>query len=191
MEKNESLLKLGIILLIITGTAGLILGIVHTITKEPIAKQIEKTNNEAMQEIIPNADNFKNINIKTTDMIKEVNEAKNGNDIVGYAIKVSPKGYGGLIEMMVGISKDGEVQGIKILSLSETPGLGANAKQPEFSKQFKDKKTNAPLQVVKRDPSDSNEIQAITGATITSEAVTSGVNEAIEFYNNQLKGGQK
>lgn len=191
MEKNESFLKLGVILLIITATAGLILGGVHAITKKPIAKQIEKTNNEAMKEIVPQADSFTKMKIESTDIIKEVNEGKASNDVVGYAFKVASKGYGGIIEMMVGISKDGKIQGIKILSHSETPGLGANAEKPDFSGRFKDKPTDKSLKVVKRTASAPNEIQAMTGATITSRAVTLGVNEVVKFYNEQLKGGQK
>ena len=114
-----------------------------------------------------------------------------GTEIAGYAIKVAPKGYGGPVEIMVGISTDGKVTGIKILSHTETPGLGANAPQPKFSDQYKDKPTKDKLEVVKTVPSKENQIQAITGATITSKAVTLGVNDAIDFYNSSLKGDKK
>ncbi len=138
MEKNETL-KLGLKLLIITAVAGLILGGAYSITKEPIAKQVEKTNSEAMKEILPKADKFEKMDGKAKDAVTEVNEGKSGSDTSGYAIKVLTKGYGGQIEMMVGVSKEGKVEGIKILSHSETPGLGANAPQPKFSGQFKRK----------------------------------------------------
>lgn len=190
MEKNETL-KLGLKLLIITAIAGLILGGAFVITKKPIEEQVQKTNNEAMKEILPKADSFEKMDGKSTAVVTEVNEGKKGSDTAGYALKVLSKGYGGQIEMMVGISKDGKVEGIKILSHSETPGLGANAPQPKFSGQFKGKSIEKDLEVVKTAPGKDNEIQAMTGATITSKAVTKGVNDAVAYYKNELKGGQK
>ncbi len=191
MQKKETI-KLGLILLLITAVAGLILGAANSITRAPIAKQIEKTNSDAMKEIVPKADVFNKSDVKTSGEILEVNEGKtNSGETAGYAIKVAPKGYSGKIEMMVGISKDGKIDGIKILAHSETPGLGANASEPKFSVQYKGKTIDKPLQVVKKEPSAPNEIQAITGATITSNAVTKGANEAVAFYTEKLKGGQK
>ncbi len=185
MEKNETL-KLGLKLFIITAVAGLILGGAFVITKKPIADQVEKTNTEAMKEILPKADKFEKMGGKSNSVVTEVNEGKKGSNVAGYAIKVLTKGYGGQIEMMVGVSEDGKVQGIKILSHSETPGLGANAPQPKFSGQFKGKSTEKDLEVVKTAPGKDNEIEAMTGATITSRAVTKGVNDAVKFYKDEL-----
>lgn len=189
MNKKESSLKLGILLLVITAFAGLILGCAYTVTKDPIAAQAEKTNKEAMQELLSNSDTFKNKDVKLTDNILEVNEAFKNGETVGYTMKLNTKGYGGNIELMVGISTDGKVQGIKILSLSETPGLGANSQKPTFYGQYKGKSIEKDLQVTKASSPKDNEIQAITGATITSKAVTRGVNEAVNFYKSNLKGG--
>lgn len=94
MEKNETL-KLGLKLFIITAVAGLILGGAFVITKKPIADQVEKTNTEAMKEILPKADKFEKMDGKEKDAITEVNEGKTGSDTAGYAIKVLTKGYGG------------------------------------------------------------------------------------------------
>lgn len=191
MDKKENSLKLGILLLIITAFAGLLLGGAYAITKEPIAQQTIKTNTNAMKELINTADKFDKKDVKLTGNILEVNEAKRNNKTLGYAIKVNSKGYGGNIEIMVGISNEGKIDGIKILSLSETPGLGANSTKPSFYGQYKGKSTKTPLAVTKSSNAKDNEIQAITGATITSKAVTKGVNEAVEFYKNNLKGGTK
>ncbi|GAA0744949.1 RnfABCDGE type electron transport complex subunit G [Clostridium oceanicum] len=188
-EKNETL-KLGLKLLLVTAVAGLILGGAFLVTKDPIAKQVAKTNSEAMKEVLPKADSFEIMDGKSKGNVTEVNEGKKSSDVSGYAIKVLTKGYGGQIEMMVGVSKEGEVKGIKILSHSETPGLGANAPQPKFSGQFKGKPTDKKLEVVKTAPANKSEVQAITGATITSRAVTKGVNEAVDYYKAELKGGQ-
>jgi electron transport complex protein RnfG len=201
---NKEIISLGLRLLIITAIAGLILGGAYKITFEPIRQQNIKTNNEAMKEVLPSAESFQKIGSKTPEAgetlkielkadgkVLEVNEAQKGSDVVGYTIKVAPKGYAGLVEMMVGVSLEGKVEGIKILNHSETPGLGANAPNPEFSGQYKGKSIEKPLAVVKVPASADNQIQALTGATITSKAVTDGVNDAVDFFKKELKGGQK
>lgn len=194
MDKSaKEIINLGIKLFIIAAIAAVILGGAHKITAGPIQAQQKKENDAAMKEVLPKAEEFEKQDIKVdeTSVVKEVNEGKAGSDVTGYVIKVSPKGYGGLVEMVVGISTEGKVEGIKILNHSETPGLGAKAPEEEFSGQYKGKPIEKPLKVVKTEPSSDNEIKAITGATITSKAVTTGVNGAIDFYNNELKGGQK
>jgi len=184
-------IKLGLILLLITGIAGLLLGGAYEVTKAPIAEKIASDKQAAMKEILPTADKFDKSDVKINEKVTEVNAGMKGTEIAGYAIKVTPKGYGGPVEIMVGLSNDGKVTGIKILLHTETPGLGANAPEPLFSDQYKDKPTKDKLEVVKVAPSKENQIQAITGATITSKAVTLGVNDAIDFYNSSLKGDKK
>lgn len=201
---NKEIFSLGLRLLIITAIAGLILGAAYKVTFEPIRQQNIKANNEAMKEVLPSAENFQKIGSITPEAgetlelelaadgkVREVNKAQKGSDTIGYTIKVAPKGYAGIIEMMVGVSTEGKVEGIKILNHSETPGLGALAPEPKFSGQFKGKSIDKPLAVVKVPASADNEIQAITGSTITSKAVTQGVNDAVDFFKNELKGGQK
>lgn len=189
---NNEIVSLGLRLLLITAVAGFILGLGNKITAEPIAKQLKLENDTAMKEVLPIADEFnkKDIELKDGSIITEVNEGKSSGEVKGYAIKVAPSGYGGEIDLMVGISNEGKVEGIKVLSHSETPGLGANSTKPEFQDQFKGKPIDKELEVVKGTASGDNQIQALTGATITSRAVTKGVNEAINFYNEELKGGQ-
>lgn len=191
MEKSESNLRLGLILLLITAVAGILLGGAYSLTKEPIAQQTIKKNNEAMQAVLSSADTFelKEIEIPEGSLVSEVNEGKKNDEVQGYAIKVINDGYGGKINIMVGISMDGKLQGLTILEHSETPGLGANATLPDFKDQFKDKSVDNPLQVVKTPAANDNEIEALTGATITSKAVTNAVNSAIDLFNNSLKGG--
>lgn len=190
LKKEQNIVKLGLILLVITASAGLILGLVFNITKEPIEKQENLTNENAMKELIKTADKFHKKDITLTGNIKEVNEAKKGSETIGYTVKTSTKGYGGSIELMVGISCEGKITGIKILSQSETPGLGANCDKPAFSNQYTDKPVEKDLEVTKSSSSDDNKILAITGATITSKAVTSGVNESVNFYKENLEGGK-
>lgn len=188
MKKYE-IIKLGIILFVITGVAGLILGSVYVITKAPIEKQAITENNNAMRETLQKADSFEKLNIPIKNgIVKEINKGLSGTSVVGYTIKVAPKGYNGAVELMVGISMTGKVEGIKIIAQNETPGLGANSVKPNFSSQFKGKELTPELKVVKTPASSPNEISAITGATITSKAVTHGVNEAIKVFEAELKG---
>lgn len=190
--KQREIIKLGLILFLITAMTGLILGGVYSITKVPIEKQIAKDRDEAMGEVLKAAHEFKKLGITTKDdIVKEMNVGMNDAVVVGYAIKVEPKGYGGPLEIMVGIETSGKIGGIKILSQHETPGLGANAVLPAFSGQYKRKSIDKQLEVVKTKVSSPYKIDAMTGATITSKAVTLGVNEAIKAYKEILKGGQK
>lgn len=181
--------RLGLILLTIAAICGLLLGWVSGVTKNPIAIQQKKTLDEANMAILPVAKEFMvREDIKSEGVVLEVTEGKDGKEVKGYTIKLSPKGYAGAIDMIVGISTEGKVTGVKILNHSETPGLGAKATDPAFYGQYKDKLAEE-LEVVKGLASAENQISAITGATITSKAVTLGVNEAINFYNSKLKGG--
>ncbi|ADL68388.1 RnfABCDGE type electron transport complex subunit G [Thermoanaerobacterium thermosaccharolyticum] len=197
MSSKNDILKTGITLLIITGIAAIVLGFFNFITEKPIAKQLENTNMEAMKAVLP-AEQYTKLDLSkykfnfdtsgdpklTPDsrLIEEINEAKSNGNVVGYVIKVAPKGFSGPVDEMIGINKDGKITGITIVNQSETPGLGAKSEDPNWNKQYKGKNADKDLVVVKTVPSQDNQIQAITGATITSRAVTKGVNTAIEAY---------
>lgn len=182
--------RLGLILLALTAITGLLLGVVYGITKEPIRKTQERQKMEALAATLPGAKTFKVLPApQGGGAILEINEGSGGGAVLGYNFTVAPKGYAGLIELVVGISMDGTIQGIQILKHAETPGLGAKAAEPVFSGQFKGKKVEK-LEVVKVPPSDPGQIQAISGATITSVAVASGVNEALSYFKAHLSGGR-
>ncbi|GAA0676031.1 MULTISPECIES: RnfABCDGE type electron transport complex subunit G [Clostridium] len=190
IKKEKSIVQLGLILLIITAIAGLILGLVYNVTKDSIANQEKLANENAMKALLTDADSFSKKEVNLTETVLEVNEGKKGSESVGYAIKVASKGYGGQIQLIVGIDKAGKLAGIQILSQSETAGLGANCKNPEFYGQYAGKSIDKDIEVVKTEGNDS-QIKAITGATITSKGVTNGVNDAIKFYKENLQGGNK
>ena len=97
----------------------------------------------------------------------------------GYAIAVSPKGYGGAISMLVGVGPDGAIAGVTILAMNETPGLGTNAANPAFLGQFSGLLPEDAPAVVKTETGRKGDIQALTGATVTSRAVTRGIDEAL------------
>lgn len=190
-ENTKKILKLGLILFAVTAITGLILGVVYEITLSPIQQTQARLKTEALAGALPEADAFAQIDIApdSPPIIKEVQEAKSGSAVAGYCITVVPKGYAGVIEIVVGITESGVLRAIRILNQSETPGLGAKAPLPAFSGQFENK--NAPkLTVVKAPPSGDDQIQAISGATITSDAVVSGVNAALLYWQTNLKGGR-
>lgn len=93
----------------------------------------------------------------------------------GRAIEVSPRGYSAPIEMLVGVDDSGEVSGVKILNHRETPGLGAKVTEPKFLAQFRGKSLKDPIEPKK-------DIDALTGATITTRAVCKGVRDALEKF---------
>lgn len=190
----RNIAKLGLILFIITAISAAILAVANEATVEPIKQAQEKSNNEARQEVLSVATSFEALNkeeieviVKEDNRIKEIFIGSDGSgNIVGYTIKSVSSGYGGELEIITGISKEGKITGMKVVSHSETPGLGANSTTPKFQNQFIDKTTSSNLFVAKSSPKE-NEIQAISGATITSNAVSNGVNAAIDAYNKLAK----
>ena len=190
---GKDMFKLGLNLLIISAVAALLLALTNSVTASTIAQRNEQANAEARKLVLESAQDFEQVKDAKTDNSKgvevsEIYEAKDASgNTVGYTLKVLPSGYGGTIELMVGIdSANGQVSGINVVSNSETAGLGAKATDPEFSDQYKGKPLEE-LSVLKNGTPGDTEIKAISGATITSTAVTNGVDAAIEVYNNSLK----
>ena len=190
---GKDMFKLGLNLLIISAVAALLLALTNSVTASTIAQRNEQANAEARKLVLESAQDFEEVKDVKTDNSKgvevsEIYEAKDASgNTVGYTLKVLPSGYGGPIELMVGIdSAKGQVTGINVVSNSETAGLGAKSTDPEFSDQYKGKPLEE-LSVLKNGTPGDTEIKAISGATITSTAVTNGVDAAIEVYNNSLK----
>ena len=190
---GKDMFKLGLNLLIISAVAALLLALTNSVTASTIAQRNEQANAEARKLVLESAQDFEQVKDVKTDNSKgvevsEIYEAKDASgNTVGYTLKVLPSGYGGTIELMVGIdSAKGQVSGINVVSNSETAGLGAKETNPEFIDQYKGKPLEE-LSVLKNGTPGDTEIKAISGATITSTAVTNGVDAAIEVYNNSLK----
>ena len=190
---GKDMFKLGLNLLIISAVAALLLALTNSVTASTIAQRNEQANAEARKLVLESAQDFEEVKDVKTDnskgvKVSEIYEAKDASgNTVGYTLKVLPSGYGGTIELMVCIdSAKGQVSGINVVSNSETAGLGAKSTDPEFSDQYKGKPLEE-LSVLKNGTPGDTEIKAISGATITSTAVTNGVDAAIEVYNNSLK----
>ena len=200
----NKIIKNTLILTAITVVSGLLLGLVYDITKEPIAIAQENTRQEAFRSVLPDAASFEEYegydaekagallveNGYDPDEISDAVTGKDaGGEIVGYVVNViSHEGYAGDIEISVGIASDGTVTGIEMLSISETAGLGMKAAEADFKDQFKDKKVEK-FTYTKSGESGDDMIDAISGATITTNAVTNAVDAALVYYQNELGGG--
>lgn len=208
---SAEMIKNAGILFAITLLAGIALGFIHELTKEPIAHQQQVKVQRACAEVFSQAAAFEEVNpleLPTAlgsgwllAAVREYNAGTLGAEVgevyralsqdgslLGYVLKVTTKeGYGGNIELMVGITIEGSISGISILSISETPGLGMQAGDvlvPQFAG-----KTAEAFVYTKTGAAAENEIDAISGATITTRAVTNAVNAGLYYFENLLKGG--
>jgi|SRR6056297_58906 len=198
MMKNE-IVKLGLVLLIITSIAGGLLAFSNTVTSDLIVAAEEEASSgpEVAMAVVPGSANFEDLNEDTITNIKNENEkfidAKkaidNSGNVVGYGIRTlsTVAGYGGDIELFVGISPDGKVVGVKVLAMAETPGLGTNVQNQEFKDQFVGKSVDMDIEVVKSGVNEDNQIQAVAGATFSSNSYTSAVNNALDIFEEYIK----
>lgn len=199
----KSIIKDTAIITIITLIAGILLGAVYTITKDPIARQDELAKQAACKEVFADADSFESHGEVDEALqayvseecgyfaqtLDEVFAAKDASgEVIGYVINVtSAGGYGGDISFAMGVQADGTLNGISFLSISETPGLGMKADTDDFKSQFAGKKADV-IVYTKTGVSAENEIDAISGASITTKAVTNGVNAGLAAVK-YLEGG--
>ncbi|MGN0483292.1 MAG: RnfABCDGE type electron transport complex subunit G [Lachnospiraceae bacterium] len=203
----NKVVKDALLLTLITLVAGTALGLVYNVTKQPIADANAKATQEAYKAVFDSAETFEDVDIDTQeaekvladngyadDDITSVVAAKDSSGtILGYVLNVtSHAGYGGDISFSMGVKEDGTLNGYSITDISETAGLGMKAKESAFMDQFKDHTFSAPdsyLEVSKVDASASDPIEAISGATITSKAMTYGVDAGMCYFRNVLAGG--
>lgn len=192
-----------LILTAFTLVLGFILGAVHEITRERIEAAELQAEQEAYIAVFEEADEFtdyeaslEEINAFLTeagykDTIKSIKTAEDsGDDVLGYVINVTANdGSQNSITFSVGISSDGTVNGYSITDIAETPGLGSKAAEESFFSQFEGQKVDS-FEVVKSEATEDNQIEAITGATITSRAMTNGVNAALVVFDEYLGGGE-
>jgi electron transport complex protein RnfG len=183
----KHIIKPAFSLFIIAAITTALLTLVYSLTLEPIANQRKKAQEKVKNAIFPEASAFSEIIQEKQGNIDAIFECYKGNELIGYIIELSPPGYSGNIYMMVGISKTANnIAGMRILKHTETPGLGSLAVKENFFRKY-DNRNLVPLRVV-RSSAGENEIEAITGATITTRAITDAVNEAINWYKAIYNG---
>ncbi len=194
----KEMIKLGLILFLITAIAAGILSISNELTA-PIIEEVEAAaarGADVAGELIVGGTSFEDIELALLEEIKEANDkvidvvkviGSNGESL-GYGIRTlsTIKGYGGDIELFVGIKETGEIGGIRILSLQETPGLGTNVENASFKNQFIGVVPSKLFEVVKVASSEEHEIATVAGATISSLSFTSSVNNAMMVFDSFL-----
>lgn len=201
MASKSGFMKDALVLFAITLVSGLCLGFVYDITKGPIEQATIDKNNRTYQEVLSAASSFTEVE-GSVEKIAElaasgelagfggvaIESVLEGTDAsgaaVGYVINsLSNDSYGGAVKISVGFDADGTITGVGIREINDTPGLGLKAKEPKFKDQYIGKNADT-LVVTKTGASAENEIDAISGATVTSNAVTNAVNTAFYYLHN-------
>lgn len=180
-HKANSALKVGLNLAMACVISGMVIAATYYLTNPIAEAEAVKMKNKAMQDIVPQATSFKEMKGHEGWFA-----AQKDDKTIAYIVPSENSGYGGSIKMIVGLTPEGKVITYKILKHNETPGLGDKASKPQFIKQFEGKEYEA-LRVVKVPTQDN--IQALTGATITSIAVTNAVRYAMEDLDEYLSAG--
>lgn len=202
MNDRKNMIHDAGILFLITLIAGLLLGLVYEVTKEPIARQEEAAKIAAYQAVFEDAAEFTPLDLSDKQsgadavagqypkaVIDEVMVAKDASgSTLGYVVTATSKSaYDGSLQLSVGIRQDGTVNGISFQSLTESAGLGMEA-DTDWKSQYADKNVES-FAVTKVGAVQPNEIDAISGATITSKAVTEAVNASLLYFREALGGG--
>lgn len=200
---NKKIVHDALILFAFTVVLGLVLGVVYGVTKEPIDKVNYEKTQAAYKQVFADAASFEEYTgfdedaaasllaeNGFADEIEAVNTALDASgNALGYVLTVTAKDASqAAITFSVGIQNDGTVNGYSITSIAETPGLGMKATGEEFYSQFEGKNVDS-FTVVKMTPTADNEIESISGSTITSKAMANGVNACLTYFRNVLEGG--
>lgn len=169
-------------LLVITAVVAVLLALVNMVTAPRIAALATEKKAAAMSEVMPGTDNFETLDVPEDNKdVTEILLAKKGDEVLGYCVQTSTNGNDGAIQLMVGIDPNGAVTSVSILSQKETMYVN---KHGELIAQYAGKSGSVALSV------DGGDVSAISGATITSRAVTKGVNSALAAVNDvSSKGG--
>ena len=184
-KKPSTFLNMSLTLFVITIVAGVSLGFINDITKGPkaAAKLARKT--EALKTVLPEFNNnpVEDVQLVKSDLAKDsieiysafLDKTQTGTAVVGS----SEKGFSGLVKIMVGFTPDGSIQNIAVLEQKETPGLGTKMKDEKFISQFRGKHPSSYQLKVKKDQGD---VDALTGATITTRAFTEATQMAYDVF---------
>lgn len=175
----DRIIKLGLTLAIFCVISAGMLAYVFMMTGPRIEANAETSFEGSLREVLPGAEGFKPVPA-APGAKSEIYEGTAGGSIVGYAVKVAPRGYSGEIVMLVGVDPELHVKGMKILNQRETPGLGTHVEKPKFQQQFIGKGLKDAIEPKK-------DIDAITGATISSRAVCEGVKTVLRAADSYRK----
>lgn len=174
----KDIVRLAVILMLICAVAAAALAGTHGFTTKVIAERQAEERRALLGEFIPDADTFE-------DPVEEdgytLYVGKKAGQFAGIAAVFTEPGFKGGIQMMLGVNAQGEITALKIMSQSETPGLGARVAEPAFTSQYAGKKQTDPIEI-------GTDIAAVSGATVSSRAVTSGVRKAVDKIGAKYLG---
>lgn len=192
MKKSPNTAVIGGILFLVCAIIASLVFLVNQVTEPVINKADEDSKNASFTDVFPEAKEFEDLTDEFPDRganILEIYKALDGTDVMGYIYIVTSVGYEQAIETLVAIdSNDNKVKSITILKQNETPGLGANAKEPEFTDQFIGLPVDGKVTITKNPGNvEDSEVQSITASTITSDAVALGVNAALAHFDANLR----
>jgi electron transport complex protein RnfG len=193
-KQVRDIFKPAVVLFLICLVVTAALAFTYVSTKEVIAQRIAIDEENARKEVLPEADSFEIIEdfekeMSEAGMVKEAFKGLKAETLVGYVFAVDSKGYGGDMRVIVGITPDGEITGVKIGENNETPGLGSKAAEEPFISQFSNIEPEGPLKVVKKSKTTAEDIDAISGATTTTKAVVNAVQAALDMAAEISKEG--
>lgn len=193
----KEIIKPSLILFLVCAIIAGALAYVNGVTQPIIAENDRVTEQESLAQVLPGSDSFKepveaetlkDKGLKVSDRIVQLYEAQKGGETSGYVVEVNSKGYGGDIKIFVGVDTQSNITGVTLVNHNETAGLGAKAADAAFTQQYLGKIPEKTFSVVKGVADDDNEIEAISGATISSKAVTQGVEDAVQLIRSLLGG---
>ncbi len=175
---KKAILVPTIALFLICLVSTVLLAFANNVTAPIIDELAIKTEEESRKKVLSVAETFE---VKTADGINYVvGLDKDGNE-VGMVFTTTSKSYGGDMIVMTGVDMDGKITGIELLQINDTPGLGMNAQKPEFRNKFIG--MSGEVKILKNSANAANnEIDALSGATISSNAVATAVNEALANF---------
>lgn len=182
-KSGNEIVTLSFRLMIIIATVVLMLAVVNALTKDQIAANEKKANDEARAALFPEATSFKSVSADISEelakYVSDIYEASGNNGILGYCVNVTNNGFGGKINMIVGISSEGLITGVKVITHSETAGVGERIiSNGSILSQFVNVSSNS-----------LSSVSAITGASVTSKAIIEGVRKAMDAVTPIIDGG--
>ncbi len=189
----RDMIKPTLSLFIICLVTAFCLAFVNKVTKEPIVQRIEMDAEEQRKQVLTQAESFEKLegweDQDESGIVKAVYAAYAGEELAGYVFSVAPKGFGGEIAVTVGVDSESIITGVSVGDNKETPGLGSKTADEKFREQYKGKDISKEIKIVKKPVSADDEIQAVSGATISTRAVTSGVQASAELAGKLLENG--
>ncbi|MFO8052740.1 MAG: RnfABCDGE type electron transport complex subunit G [Candidatus Omnitrophota bacterium] len=180
----KEVIKISTTLTLICLICAFLLALVYNTAEGKIEANRKKAIQESINNLAPQATRQEKIEVDG----KTLWELYQNDNLIGYAVIASGQGYGGEIKIMTVTDTDlKQIKGIEIIESNETPGLGSKIQEKDFKDQFKNLKVIKPIEYRKEKPTESNQIQAITGATISSKSVVKILNKKIEELREKIK----